>query len=786
MPEDFASREHDNTVHPKTGEHKALYEWGLQRFVDEARTLAKFNHPNIVRVLSVFEENNTAYMIMEYAQGRDLSGLYAEPLKMSEDELLDIFIPIMDGLSLVHNAGFIHRDIKPANIYIRDNNSPLLLDFGSARQSIGDKTKTLTSLVTYGYAPFEQYNEGSGKQGVWTDIYSLGASLYVGVTGNKPADALSRGGGFIDKGLDTCMPASIIAKGEYSDNFLLAIDKALMFKIEDRPADILQCADMLQGKIRAPELPDFMMNAIKDAGVDAIRDSSGAGSTRFSRQVSGLSSEVELAETLSIRSSQGDGQGLENARIVRQARNNNRTVVRNKAHARDTKNGGLDEPVVNISESELMQMRSGLSRNGPTRHGPAKHGSAIDSHAKPLLTRYRPVIALLMVSILAVVVAGVLLNQPSVNQPSVNQPSGPDSREIEKPNQLAQQRARQNAQKEQQRERVKQKQQKKRIDRLIVSARRLFLDGNYVTPADENAYAYYQQVLGLQAGHSAALDGLNKIEKRLFNLASSAFMGKKYKQALNYLDQLGVVNADSSAAKSLYDKLKLEQSHNAQIKIWLEGAKEYIKGNRFTRPPGKNAHELYKKILSLQPGNIAAQQGIADIQQRYIVLFEKHISAAHLNKARRDLQTMDEISVARSDIEKMQRILVLAKKKQHAKKIALDKSKQKKLSDVLLMQKISQFTTAIQTGNKHQLKQMSQFLSGRERFVEDLFAEYKNINVKISSIKLIASKNKGHARVILNSLVDTKGRRVSVEPGGWNRFEITLSYNSRNQLKVIW
>jgi len=141
MPEDFATRESDSTVHPKTSDQKNLYEWGLERFVKEARTLAKFNHPNIVHVQSVFEENNTAYMIMEYAQGEDLSLIYKKEPKFTEEQFLDTFIPVMDGLALIHNAGFIHRDIKPANIYICDNNSPLLLDFGSARQSIGGKTK---------------------------------------------------------------------------------------------------------------------------------------------------------------------------------------------------------------------------------------------------------------------------------------------------------------------------------------------------------------------------------------------------------------------------------------------------------------------------------------------------------------------------------------------------------------------------------------------------------------------------------------------------------------------
>ena len=260
MPKDFAIRESDSTVHPQTGEQGKLYEWGLEKFIAEARTLAKFNHPNIVRVLSVFSENNTAYMVMDFVRGKDLATIYQEAPLFTETQFLDTFIPIMDGLILVHKAGFIHRDIKPANIYICDDGTPLLLDFGSARQAMSDKNQALTSLVTLGYAPFEQYSEGSGQQGPWTDIYSLGASIYVGITGHKPTDALNRSISFMDKGIDTYQPVSLLQKGHYSENFLLSIDKALMLKVEDRPADIMEWADMLLGKTPAPPLPAYLLN----------------------------------------------------------------------------------------------------------------------------------------------------------------------------------------------------------------------------------------------------------------------------------------------------------------------------------------------------------------------------------------------------------------------------------------------------------------------------------------------------------------------------------------------
>ena len=110
----------------------------------------------------------------------------------SEAELLGVIIPILDGLEQVHEQGFIHRDIKPQNIVVQSDGRPVLIDFGSARQAMGEQTRTLTSLISPGFSPLEQYHQDIGDQGPWTDIYALGATLYTGATGKKPADALQR------------------------------------------------------------------------------------------------------------------------------------------------------------------------------------------------------------------------------------------------------------------------------------------------------------------------------------------------------------------------------------------------------------------------------------------------------------------------------------------------------------------------------------------------------------------------------------------------------------------
>ena len=240
LPIELAMRESDFSIHPLSDGHKDNYEWGLDRFIKEARTLTKFKHPSIVRVRSVFKENNTAYMVMEYEHGESLQELLTRRKTLEEVELIKIIIPLLAGLETVHETGFIHRDIKPANIFIRQDDSPLLLDFGSARQALGEETKTLTSLVSAGYAPFEQYYSKSDEQGAYTDIYGLGATLYRAVTGIGPMDAVDRSRSILQTSKDTIVTATEIAKGKYSERFLAAIDHALMFKSEDRPQTVAE------------------------------------------------------------------------------------------------------------------------------------------------------------------------------------------------------------------------------------------------------------------------------------------------------------------------------------------------------------------------------------------------------------------------------------------------------------------------------------------------------------------------------------------------------------------
>ena len=189
LPGDLALRGGDLSVSPKSTEAVDTFKWGLDRFLDESRTLATFRHPNIVRVMRYFLANATAYMVMEFVEGQSLSDWAKARRPLPELALRGILIPLLDGLGVVHQRGFLHRDIKPGNIFIREDGTPVLLDFGSARMT-SQKTE-LTAIVTPGYAPLEQYHS-HGKQGPWSDIYALGGVLYWLVTGTRPVEAAAR------------------------------------------------------------------------------------------------------------------------------------------------------------------------------------------------------------------------------------------------------------------------------------------------------------------------------------------------------------------------------------------------------------------------------------------------------------------------------------------------------------------------------------------------------------------------------------------------------------------
>jgi serine/threonine protein kinase len=175
-------------------QHRGAFDAGLRSFINEARLLAKFSHPALVHVYRFFELNGTAYMVMRHYEGQTLREfLNTQQERMNQRMLAAIIGPVLDVVEMLHAADCYHRDIAPDNVFLQNSGMPVLLDFGAARRIIGDMTQALTMVLKPGFAPIEQYvDDGAMPQGAWTDIYQIGAMLYLAITGKPPATSVAR------------------------------------------------------------------------------------------------------------------------------------------------------------------------------------------------------------------------------------------------------------------------------------------------------------------------------------------------------------------------------------------------------------------------------------------------------------------------------------------------------------------------------------------------------------------------------------------------------------------
>lgn len=251
LPAALAVRPDGSSVLPRSTEVADDFGWGRSRFIEEGRTLANLHEaPSIVKVFDFLEANGTAYIVMELLRGRTLEDRVKAEGPLPPAGLQAILGPLLAGLHKVHETGFLHRDIKPSNIMLGADGKPTLIDFGAARAAMADRTKTMTAIFTPGYAAPEQFT--SAKQGPWTDIYGLSATLHYAITGRAPPSAFDR---LME---DTYQSLAGSAPQGFDVRLLIGIDTGLSLPLEQRPSSIAAWRALL-GDQPADSAPTLVM-----------------------------------------------------------------------------------------------------------------------------------------------------------------------------------------------------------------------------------------------------------------------------------------------------------------------------------------------------------------------------------------------------------------------------------------------------------------------------------------------------------------------------------------------
>ena len=279
IPTALAGRTANGAVAVRSPEAAETFAIGLESFYNEGRLLARFDHPSLVRVFRFWEANGTAYMVMPFYEGITLKDkLRAMGSPPDEAWLMALLAPLTEALAVIHAESCFHRDIAPDNVILLGSaGKPLLLDFGAARRVIGDMTQALTVILKPGYAPVEQYAEAPNmKQGAWTDVYALAASVHYAIMGRTPPTSVGR------LMSDSYVPLEQAAADRYSDQFLQAIDKALRVRPEERTQTIDELrADLGLSAARLSSQETQLLGTSGATTMRAQAESAQRGATQF-------------------------------------------------------------------------------------------------------------------------------------------------------------------------------------------------------------------------------------------------------------------------------------------------------------------------------------------------------------------------------------------------------------------------------------------------------------------------------------------------------------------------
>jgi len=585
LPLELCYRDKTDSINPLSQEDCEQYKWGLERFITEAQTLAQFEHPNIVRVIAVFEENNTGYMVMNYEDGQELNDILKRKKTLTEPELVSIILPLLDGIDKVHETGFIHRDIKPQNIIIRPDGTPVLIDFGSARQALGGKTKTLTALVTPGYAPFEQYYSKSDKQGPWTDIYAMAATAYRCMTGTVPLNSVDRSEAIIHGQPDYIVHAIDAGKGNYSKHLLKAIDHGLEFNPKDRPQTITDWKEDFR-KVKRPERLHYRNEAdvpTHDAFANQTRVVKTPDVTqRPSHSISLLPTIIALLvmllivsgyhyrETIEEFMSTHDAVKVADKPLIAPQQPEDIqpepqppaiTGIEVQQGVIDTINDHLDQAEKALSDNKLLT---------PTNE------SALHHYTQVLMMDRQNAIARTGMQ----TIVGKLLDraeismgsddfytaQQDINSARALDRNSPRAKRMQEQLLARQETLRQKQAQAEAEQRVlealpgEEELKQQEITSLLELADKDFKAMRLTSPADGNAFIRLQKILELEPENQLAVQGLQQITDKYIELANQSAQQKDYRRAATLLDKAEIVTPGSESIEfSRNDISRLQQ-----------------------------------------------------------------------------------------------------------------------------------------------------------------------------------------------------------------------------------
>jgi serine/threonine protein kinase len=787
LPGECAARTSDSvTVQPRTNRVND-YQYGLSQFLEEARVLARFQHSNIVRVTNFIEQNGTAYLVMEFAEGITLNEWLKKKTDIIDEKtILGIITPLLKGLVEVHNSGLMHRDIKPGNIFLRKTGEPLLIDFGAARQALGEHSKSISAIVSMGYAPPEQYTT-RGKQGPYTDLYAVGAVMYKLITGDTPIESPDRSHARAESENDPLISIKKAGKGKVSDWLLGITDQLLKISPKQRPQSAKAVIDAINNKTEvkisseAATRANVTSNDNKTRIIKSSERFNKSPKARLSKKPGWLSKKPGwLSKKPGWQLSQSKIKLIMASVIVTSVVAGGSWWYSNSPETEQ--NVQIKKPVKYDATLYVDSTPTGATvflNNKEIGVTPYKGNNLPNGERQLKLTHkdFKDEISDIILQSETTLKKSYQLI-PTTD--SLHQQHIDHARQQIKQQQYAaasQSLIKAEAAKENDplNDEIRLLLKKGQIEQLLTQADQALEKGRFTSPSLDNSYYYFNQINELDPGNSKAKQGIKKIESRLLSLAETKIQNKKYNQASNYLSQVDSINPESKQAAKLRQKITAQTDAASNIKKLLAKAQQQFKNRFYTSPKNNNAYDTYRQVLVIDANNKTARTRISEIKNFYRKQFNKHIAANQISNAERDLRNLEKTAPGKQVIRQMEKTL-------QDKKKTLQKPKK---SDMELVNNlIGAFKKHIESRDMTKIKKISHFIPGRQQFVEQLTGQYKSISVNISNFQFIAQKHQATANVELNNLIDKNGRKVI--PGSWSKFTIKISKNNRQQYKVYW